>query len=217
MLLTMSQSTRISKSGQVYLVEDDDGIRNHLTSLLRHSGFSVLAFSSASEFLLQSRVLTPAVLVLDMRMPGISGLELQQALTAKACSLPVIFISGESQSQEIIDAMKGGAVDFLWKPFAHSQLQAAIDKGLAIDMARAANDKRLALVAQRFASLSPREVMIFELMRSGHGNKAIAMLTGIMADTVKKHRAQVLAKMEVDTLADLLTLCKDFAPSTDTH
>ncbi len=217
MLLTMSQSTRISKSGQVYLVEDDDDIRNHLTSLLRHSGFSVLAFSSASEFLLQSRVLTPAVLVLDMRMPGISGLELQQALTAKACSLPVIFISGESQSQEIIDAMKGGAVDFLWKPFAHSQLQAAIDKGLAIDMARAANDKRLALVAQRFASLSPREVMIFELMRSGHGNKAIAMLTGIMADTVKKHRAQVLAKMEVDTLADLLTLCKDFAPSTDTH
>ena len=75
--------------------------------------------------------------------------------------------------------------------------------------------KRVAQVSQRFASLSPREVMIFELMRSGHGNKAIASLTGIMADTVKKHRAQVLAKMQVETLADLLTLCKDFAPTAD--
>ena len=211
----MSQPNRISKVGQVYLVEDDGDIRSHLTDLLRHLGYSVSAFSGAAEFLLQSRVLTPAVLVLDMRMPGMSGLELQQTLAAQASSLPIVFISGESQSQEIIDAMKGGAVDFLWKPFAHSQLQAAIDKGLAIDMARAANDKRLAMVAQRFASLSPREVMIFELMRSGHGNKAIAVLTGIMADTVKKHRAQVLAKMEVDTLADLLTLCKDFAPPAD--
>jgi FixJ family two-component response regulator len=200
---------------QVYLVDDDDDVRFHLTDLLRQLGYRVHAFGSAPEFLMGAQPASPAVLVLDMRMPVMNGLDVQQALKSQGWGLPIVFISGESQSQEIIDAMKGGAVDFLWKPFAHTQLKEAIDKGLGMDLARSDTEKRLAQVSQRFASLSPREVMIFELMRSGHGNKAIASVTGIMADTVKKHRAQVLAKMQVETLADLLTLCKDFAPTAD--
>lgn len=199
-------------TAQVYLVDDDDDIRFHLTDLMHQLGYRVSAFGSASEFLMRAQPFSPAVLVLDMRMPVLNGLDVQQALKDKGWLLPIVFISGESQGQEIIDAMKGGAVDFLWKPFPLSQLKQAIDKCLDLDLLRAADDHRLAQVSKRFATLSPREVMIFELMRLGHGNKAIASITGIMADTVKKHRAQVLAKMEAETLAELLTLCKDFAP-----
>jgi len=198
--------------GHVYLVDDDLEIRIHLGDLLRQSGYSVADYGSATDFLTLAHRISPAVLVLDMRMPVMTGLDLQKALTAQAWNLPIIFMSGESHSQEIIDAMKTGAIDFLWKPFSHSQLLHAVEKGLASDLNSRQKETRLSKVESLYQTLSSREKLIFSLMLLGHGNKRIAAITDLMADTVKKYRAQVMVKMEVDSLAELLSFCKDFDP-----
>lgn len=204
----------MTTKGHVHLVDDDHEIRFHLGDVLRQLGYSVSDYEGATAFLQQAPSVAPAVLVLDMRMPQMSGLDLQKALHSQGWSMPIIFMSGDSQSQEIIDAMKLGAIDFLWKPFSHTQLVQVIDKGLTQDAQRHANEQRLHRVAALHQNLSPREQSMFALMLLGHGNKDIAAATGLMADTVKKHRAQVLAKMEVNSLADLLALCRDFVPPT---
>jgi len=212
---TITSSTTahtMTKKGHVYLVDDDHDIRYNLGDVLRQLGYGVSDFESASLFLEQAQRHSPAVLVLDMRMPKMSGLDLQKAMHEHNWTLPVIYMSGDSQNQEIIDAMKLGAIDFLWKPFASAQLVQVIDKALVLDAQRHANQQRLLRVYELHKGLSPREQSIFELMLLGNGNKDIAAVSGLMADTVKKHRAQVLTKMEVDNLADLLALCKDFVP-----
>jgi FixJ family two-component response regulator len=198
--------------GHVFLVDDDHDIRFHLGDVLRQLGYGVTDHASAAEFLQQARRVSPAVLVLDMRMPKMTGLDLQKALREQNWHLPIIYMSGDSQNQEIIDAMKLGAIDFLWKPFTQMQMVQAIDKGLALDAQRHADQQRLQRVANLYEGLSPREQSMFALMLLGHGNKDIAASTGVMADTVKKHRAQVLTKMQVESLAELLALCKDFMP-----
>jgi len=198
--------------GHVYLVDDDHEIRLHLGNMLRQLGYRVSIFHSAVEFLNTAIKTSPSTLVLDMRMPGMSGLELLNALAELNWEIPVIYMSGESHTQEIIDAMKGGAVDFLWKPFSQSQLVDAIEKSLTLDAERSATKKRLTKVNELYQSLSRKEQHIFSLMLLGHGNKSIAAATGVMPDTVKKHRAQVFEKMQVASLADLLALCKDFVP-----
>jgi FixJ family two-component response regulator len=202
----------MTAKGHVYLVEDDSEVRLSLSDLLRYLGYGVSDFAGAESFLQQAQRCSPAVLVLDMRMPQMTGLDLQKALLEQDWPVPIIYMSGESQSQEIIDAMKFGAIDFLWKPFASAQLVQVIDKALVLDAQRHANQQRLLRVYELHKGLSPREQSIFELMLLGNGNKDIAAVSGLMADTVKKHRAQVLTKMEVDNLADLLALCKDFVP-----
>lgn len=199
--------------GHVYLVDDDYEIRIHLGDLLRQSGYGVTDYESATDFLNSALRVSPSVLVLDMRMPVMSGLDLQKALTAQAWNLPIIYMSGESHSQEIIDAMKAGAIDFLWKPFSHSQLLQAVDKGLGLDLNIRQKETRLSKVESLYLTLSSREKLIFSLMLLGHGNKRIAAITDLMADTVKKYRAQVMLKMEVDNLAELLSFCKDFDPA----
>jgi FixJ family two-component response regulator len=199
--------------GTIYLVDDDVEIRVHLGDLLRQSGYSVADYGSATDFLTLANRISPAVLVLDMRMPVMTGLDLQKALMAQAWNLPIIYMSGESHSQEIIDAMKAGAVDFLWKPFSHSQLLQAVDKGLGLDLNFRQKETRLSKVESLYLTLSSREKLIFSLMLLGHGNKRIAAITDLMADTVKKYRAQVMLKMEVDNLSDLLSFCKDFDPA----
>ena len=201
--------------GHVYLVDDDHDIRFHLSDLLRQLGYSVSDFAQAIDFLSQAQRVSPAVLVLDMRMPHMNGLDVQQSLLQSGWGLPIIYMSGESQNQEIIDAMKAGAIDFLWKPVAHTDLRQAIERGLDLDRQREAKAQRLKLVQSRYDTLSKREKGMFELMLQGHGNKHIAAVHGLMADTVKKHRAQILYKMQSDSLATLLAMCKDFVPSQD--
>lgn len=196
--------------GHVYIVDDDVEIRLHLGNLLRHLGYSVSDFGSAEEFLASNKNPEASVLVLDMRMPVMSGLDLQKSLRAKGSDVPIIYISGESRSQEIIDAMKGGAIDFLWKPFTHTQLVEAIEKGLNFDKQHHKNIKHYTQVETMYATLSRREKSIFALMLLGHGNKDIAAKLSVMPDTVKKYRAQVFEKMQVDNLAALLDLCKGF-------
>ncbi len=201
--------------GHVFIVDDDAEIRLHLGNLLRHLGYSVSDFGSAKEFLASYSNLGASVLVLDMRMPIMSGLDLQKSLRAKGSDIPIIYISGESRSQEIIDAMKDGAIDFLWKPFSHTQLVEAIEKGLNIDAQHHKSRKHYKHVEAMYETLSRREKSIFALMLLGHGNKDIAAKLSVMPDTVKKYRAQVFEKMQVDNLPALLDLCKGFELPAD--
>jgi len=196
--------------GHVFIVDDDAEIRLHLGNLLRHVGYSVSDFGSAKEFLATDENLGASVLVLDMRMPIMSGLDLQKSLRAQGSDVPIIYISGESRSQEIIDAMKGGAIDFLWKPFTHTQLVEVIEKGLNLGEQHDKKRKLAKRVKTLYVALSRREKSIFALMLLGYGNKDIAAKVGLMPDTVKKYRAQVLEKMQVENLAALLDLCKGF-------
>ena len=194
----------------VYLVDDNPEIRFHLKGLLVQKGYSVYDFDSAQTFLDGLEKLAhPCVLVVDMRMPKLSGLDLQHQLKLKNIYIPSIFISGESQPQEIIDAMKTGAIEFLWKPFKSEHLIAALDRGLAIDIENT-NIQNRKIKLQ--ADLSQKENEVFLLMRKGLKNKEIGEKLGVFSDTVKKHRAQVLAKMQVTTLHELLQLWEGIEP-----
>jgi FixJ family two-component response regulator len=199
----------MTSKGHVFLVDDDQEVRFSMADVLRHLGYDVNDFGSAASFLQLAQRSSPAVLVLDMRMPQMTGLDLQKALLEQDWHMPIIYMSGDSQSQEIIDAMKFGALDFLWKPISHTQLIQVIDKGLKLDAQRHADQIRLKRVASLLQSLSAKEQEILTLMLLGYGNKAISRDKNVMADTVKKHRAQIMAKMQVNSLPELLALCKD--------
>ena len=197
----------------VYLVDDNPEIRFHLKGLLVQKGYSVYDFDSAQTFLDGLENLAhPCVLVVDMRMPKLSGLDLQYQLKLKNIYIPSIFISGESQPQEIIDAMKTGAIEFLWKPFKSEHLIAALDRGLAIDTEYTNIQNRKIKLQALQAGLSQKENEVFLLMRKGLKNKEIGEKLGVFSDTVKKHRAQVLAKMQVTTLHELLQLWEGIEP-----
>ena len=198
----------------VYLVDDNPEIRFHLKGLLVQQGYSVYDFDSAQTFLDGLENLAhPCVLVVDMRMPKLSGLDLQHQLKLKNIYVPSIFISGESQPQEIIDAMKTGAIEFLWKPFKSEHLIVALDRGLAIDIENTNIQNRKIKLQALQAGLSQKENEVFLLMRKGLKNKEIGEKLGVFSDTVKKHRAQVLAKMQVTTLHELLQLWEGIEPS----
>ena len=198
----------------VYLVDDNPEIRFHLKGLLVQKGYSVYDFDSAQTFLDGLEKLAhPCVLVVDMRMPKLSGLDLHHQLKLKNIYIPSIFISGESQPQEIIDSMKTGAIEFLWKPFKSEHLIAALDRGLAIDIENTNIQNRKIKLQALQADLSQKENEVFLLMRKGLKNKEIGEKLGVFSDTVKKHRAQVLAKMQVTTLHELLQLWEGIEPS----
>ena len=200
----MSNSPR----GHVYVVDDNADIRFYLTDLLRQMGYSVEQYEGAAAFLQQSMDISPAVLVLDVRMPGMSGIELQEQMKSMGRQTPIIFISGESQSTEIIRAMKGAPIEFLWKPFQIQALIDAIDRGLVMDSQQRDEFIRRHGVRRKFAELSSREREVFALMLEGYSNKGISDKLDILPDTVKKHRANVLQKMQALQLADLMAMCK---------
>jgi len=200
----MSDSMR----GHVYVVDDNPDIRFYLGNLLRQMNYSVEEYPSATAFLRQSLDISPAVLVLDVRMPGMSGIELQQKLQAMGRLTPIIFISGESHSVEIIQAMKGSPIEFLWKPFPIQALIDAIDRGLTVDQHKRDEFVRQDAVRRKYAELSTREREVFVLMLEGHGNKGISEKLDVLPDTIKKHRANVLQKMQVQQLAELMVMCR---------
>ncbi|PIT80008.1 response regulator transcription factor [Limnohabitans sp. 15K] len=199
-------------NGHVYVVDDNLDIRIYLTDLLRQMDYSVESFDSAQSFLTQSFDVSPAVLVLDVRMPLMSGTELQQTMKDLGRQTPIIFISGESHSEEIIQAMKGQPIEFLLKPFQIQSLIDAIDKGLALDGQNRKNFIQKNEIRRKWQTLSARERDVFVLMLDGHANKGISERLDILPDTAKKHRANVLQKMQTPQLADLLALCKGLDP-----
>jgi FixJ family two-component response regulator len=200
----MSHSPR----GHVHVVDDNADIRLHLTNLLRQMGYSVSPFDSADAFLQQPTDIFPSVLVLDVRMPGMSGVELQEKMKSLGRQTPIIFMSGESQSTEIIRAMKGEPIEFLWKPFQIEALIDAIDRGLLVDAQMRSDGHRHEGVRRKVAGLSAREREVFALMLHGHSNKGISDKLDILPDTVKKHRARVLEKMQALQLPDLMAMCQ---------
>jgi len=197
----------------VYLVEDNAEIRFHLKALLINRGYKVHEFEGAQAFLDEHVQLErPCVLVLDMRMPKLSGLDLQNHLKNQNIFIPIIFISGESHQQEIISAMKGGAIEFLWKPFKSDDLLQAIQRGINLDTANTNLIQRKSKLYALQSTLTPQENKIFLLMLGSLGNIEIGAELGIFSDTVKKHRAQVMAKMQVTKRSELVTLWQGIEP-----
>ena len=192
--------------GHVYVVDDNPDIRFYLTDLLRQMGYSIEGYDSAQAFLQQSIDIFPAVLVLDVRMPGMSGVDLQEKMRSLGRHTPIIFISGESLPAQIIQAMKQGAVDFLLKPFSMESLLRAIGSALQKDVEMHNALQQKLSVQERFALLTPREKVICAEMVSGRSNKEIANASGSAAATVKLHRARVLSKMKARALSDLIEL-----------
>ena len=197
----------------VYLIDDNPAIRLHLKTLFVSKGFSVHEFDSAQAFLDgQIKLQHPCVLVLDMRMPKLRGLDLQKHLKLHDIYVPIIFISGESQNQEIIDAMKGGAIEFLCKPFKSDDMLAAIQRGIDLDTANEHLNQRKLKLHSLQSSLTRQENKVFLLMLKGLGNKDTGKELGIFSDTAKKYRAQVLEKMQVTNLRELLALWQGIEP-----
>jgi len=187
----------------VFIVDDDASIRDALEGLLRSVGLKVKAFASVPEFLSYPRPEGPTCLVLDVRLPGRSGLDLQHELSAANIQLPIIFITGHGDIPMSVKAMKGGAIEFLTKPFRDQDLLDAIDLGLVRDGERRKHDGQMQTLVQRFETLTLREREIMTHVVTGQINKEIAGELGISEITVKVHRGQVMRKMFADSLPDL--------------
>ena len=190
----------------VRVVDDDVAVLSSLERLLRSAGFAVRTFSSSQDFLQQHDGGAPGCVVLDLSMPGLDGLQLQQTLARAGDPCPVIFITGHGDVPSSVRAMKAGAVDLLTKPFDQAQLLAAVR--LAIDRDRLARATRAARssVGVRVAALTPRERQVMAHVVVGHLNKQIAADLGIAEKTVKVHRARVMKKMGVGSVAELVLL-----------
>jgi FixJ family two-component response regulator len=185
------------------IVDDDDGVRGALGSLLRSVGLQVKVMSSVPEFLNAGRPSGPTCLVLDVRLPGRSGLDFQRELAAANINIPIIFITGHGDIPMSVQAMKGGAIEFLTKPFRDQDLLDAIQLGLARDCAWLEKEKAVAELRLRFDSLTPREREVMALVVKGRLNKQIAGDIGISEITVKVHRGQMMRKMQASSLPEL--------------
>ena len=196
----------------VYVVDDDAGVRDAARGLLASIGLEVQTFESASEFLGRKRPDVPACLVLDVRLPGLSGLDLQRKLGQLGASIPIVFITGCGDIPMTVQAMKGGAVEFLTKPFRDQQLLDAVQQAIARDRVEGMRRAEAAEVRRRYESLTPREREVMVRVVAGRLNKQIAFELGMAEITVKVHRAQVMQKMRVDTLAALVQLAERLQP-----
>jgi len=192
----------------VYVVEDDASLRRALERLLDAKGYSVSTFASAEAFLNERLSALIACLVLDLQLPGLSGLDLQNALLRRNILLPIIFISGHGTIPSAIRAVKLGAVGFLTKPFSQDQLVVEIDNALAVSRSETARRSELASLRQRFERLTKRESEIFQFVTSGKLNKQTASDLGIVINTVKVHRRRVMKKMQAESLADLVVMAQ---------
>ena len=187
----------------IIIVDDDAEVREALSSLIRSVGLQTKALASVPEFLNEGRPDGPTCLVLDVRLPGRSGLDFQRELLAANIHVPIIFITGHGDIPMTVQAMKGGAIEFLTKPFRDQELLDAIQLGLSRDRDRRENEKGLATLRERLASLSPRERDIMIQVARGRLSKQIAGDIGIAEGTVKVHRSRAMRKMNARSLPEL--------------
>jgi FixJ family two-component response regulator len=193
-----------AKGVVVRVVDDDKGMRTGLQRLLEASGYEVRAYASAGDFLLADTADVPGCVLLDLKMPGPSGLELQDALAKRDQPLPVVFLTGHGDVPASVRALKAGASDFLTKPVDRATLLSAVEGALAQDAARRATREELRELQARYETLTPREREVLAQVVAGKLNKQIAGEIGAAERTVKAHRAQVMEKMQVGSLAELV-------------
>ena len=195
-----------SKRPVVFVVDDDAALREALRSLLRSVDLQVELFASASEFLAAKRPDAPSCLVLDIRLPGLSGLDFQAELAKANIQIPIIFITGHGDIPMTVKAMKGGAVEFLTKPFRDQDLLDAIQIALTRDRARHDSETAISSLRAQFGQLTPREQEVMALVTGGLMNKQVAAEIGVTEVTVKVHRGNVTRKMGAKSLAELVRM-----------
>jgi FixJ family two-component response regulator len=190
----------------VHVVDDDASLRTALTRLLKAAGYDVRAYASAGEFLLARSDARPACLLLDVAMPGPSGLDLQEALSGRESSLPIVFVTGHGDIPMSVRAMRAGAVDFLTKPVGRDALLKAVEAALLRDAEQHAGRRQVQDLRERYATLTSRERDVFARVVTGLLNKQIAAEIGCSIRTVKIHRARAMEKMQASSLADLVRI-----------
>ena len=199
--------------GTVYVIDDDESVQRALTRLIRSAGYEVISFSSADEFLQRRPADSPSCLVLDINMPGLTGMDLQDALVSAGLTLPIIFITGQADVPVTVKAMKRGALDFLLKPFQDVDLLAVIRQAIEKDIRQRKEAEEHSEIENRKNTLTHREKEVFELVITGMLNKQIAAELGTSEKTIKVHRARVMEKMKANSLAELVQFGERFKHS----
>ena len=191
----------------LYIVDDEPEVRRALARLLRAAGYTTRSYGSASEFLASGEArLSAGCIILDLAMPGLNGLELQECLTGYGCHRPIIFLTGNGDISKTVRAMKAGAVNFLTKPVDDRVLLAAVEEALRVDAAERAAWSTRHSISERLSTLTRRERQVFEQVVAGRLNKQIAAELGIVEKTIKVHRARVMRKMNAGSIVELVHL-----------
>jgi len=200
------KSEKTKETPIIFIVDDDVSVRESLELLIDWAGWRPEMFATAQDFLARPRPSVPCCLVLDVSLPGLSGLELQKMITADRIDMPIIFITGHGDIPMSVQAMKAGAFEFLTKPIDDEVLLTAIRHAIERSQARLENEVEVQALHDRYASLTPRECEVMLLVVSGLLNKQVGAKLGISEITVKAHRGKMMQKMEADSLADLVRM-----------
>ena len=197
----------------IFVIEDDESMRETLSAILSFLGYQVHLFSNPLEFLKTTIQVAPAIIITDMRMPDMSGVELQAELLKRGRQVPIIFISGESTVPQTISAMKQGAIEFLTKPFEREQLMQAVVRGLKQDAIEMHTHLERMAIEESLKGLAPRERQVFDLLSVGFNNAEIMARMGISLDTAKQYKSEVMRKLGLHSLSQLIALKQGNATS----